>query len=655
MKLGSTPIRFRLSSRYWIFSLLCLELLSSRCTRPLKTNLKGVAQPAIDRQFIDPDSPAVVAVEHLDKVIDNIESIAKNLVKGTMIEKSLTQMLGHYSATTIKADIKNFGIDSTKRVVAWLTKDARFIEIVLPITDHSKTISIIQHLVTQLGANEDVNTAENTSELNKGAGDSDGFVLIPDEANDTTKGDIFWHSSDAVENTRLGCHYDRRGYERCSFAIFGEGIPKSAFAALWNSSLDKNNKKQRFSRAVRAGGQLWIDFSMPKTRQLITETFEQFSPNMLETLSGIFGYFEDDDKGEIWFDIMPEAISYGERVIGHPHPQILRSADLQGMPSKAMMRYAGIVPDQHQIDVIERQLASFKAIGGSDNAPESSGDSVDQITDQVAERPSLTEVFLKHARPLLNASLGKSFYAFAKLGSVPATENNQKKASKKADWYEMLSKHVLKFGLVQHISGTLSNVELDKSLLKLTAIANKGFLKKAEARGLAGKLKSPLRIARRSSADDSTEVSAVWDLRFVKGDRSFGLGSVWREKNRLMFGFGKDVHNVLSPQLVTKDKMLSPASLTDLDTLRRTCGGVSTKSGSVCRELFDINDLSSIGRLLRALGPPDAAPIADLLTTVLERISKIEQGTVNDKDQLLMKGIVQFDFHSNGGAKTTTD
>jgi len=36
---------------------------------------------------------------------------------------------------------------------------------------------------------------------------------------------------------------------------------------------------------------------------------------------------------------------------------------------------------------------------------------------------------------------------------------------------------------------------------------------------------------------------------------------------------------------------------------------------------------------------------------VLKRIIKLEQGTVNDDDQFLMDGALQFDFHSDAPAK----
>jgi len=612
----------------------------SGCKRGTKGNSgkvvgvsKAVTPSAVHQgsKYISPDSPLVIAIDGFESILTRLKYIAEHLVKGTMGEMFFQQWVSQLGSSKVTTAVQEAGVSLAKRFEFWISADAEFVDILLPVANQTKLRAGLSSLIDLIGP-EGVKNAADPSKRE---------VLVADEANKKESGDMFWHLSTDAAVSRIGCHYYDEGYERCSMAVSGNGVSDAAFQTWWKKSYSQDDsatspasgKSMRgFSRSISSGFQMRFNVEDEAVRKKVIAALEKSASSKSE-LDMLRKVLKEGASGEYWVDLEKNAIHYGSHSpnkksdsnvsVTKDSASLALTKSLAGrLPNTPMIRFLGLFP---QRDAIERWIAR-----SADSSVGSASAKV--LSDDLSQDLSM---LLKAGGPLAEALFGRPFAGFMNL-------NPDGLASLSKDNFDL--SHVgdaMPIGFVANIPKTLSDADLEKSLQSLVKAGN--IEAKKNQRKIAqrvGKLKAAAKGKRdkrvKSSSisfaltplkkeDRPASVQASWVLNMDKTE----LGRFYRKDDRLIFSFGKRIADFLVGEKVEKEdkagESLVSIPAADASKWVANCAG-ATQTDGMCTGLIELNRISVIAEMMKASGTPQVMAIASQLDIALKRIKKIEFG-----------------------------
>jgi len=587
---------------------------NSQPSAPSSATSSTQSSQAVSSKYVDPMAPIVVVLDSVETTILNLKSIAENLVKGTMAEMFLQQWMSGIPASPLFTAFKDAGLALTKRIEFWVSSDAQFVDILLPVSDRGKLRKGIASLISLLGPEG----AKKASKPEKRE------ILVPDEANKKEKGDMFWHLSTDSAVSRIGCHYYAEGMERCSLAVSGNGVNDAAFQTWWgkvHSSASSKQKLPGFSRSVKNGFQIRFDVADEQVRKNVFDALKKTAVGTSE-LKELRDLLSEYTNGEYWAEVSPTALHFGnQRDDLKRSTNVASSEDVGGHPGVnkgiasrllkgAMVRFAGVLPKKA---VVQQFLERSKRRSSS---------ATKELREDLAS-------LLKHGEPLVSSLLGRSIAGFIHL------DVSNFDSGKEALEMNSIGKRV-PFGVIGHVPESLSDTDIDKSLSSLIKAGNSGIKKNKQR--LKGKLKSGAGVLSLSRLSKSTGlpggIASGWSIKMDKEE----FARLYRKGGEMVVSLSQSVANFLSG---LETKKLIAASKTDSDAWIDHCAH-AVSSNLKCSGLIEVRNLSLIATVVKKMAEGQSAMIASQVEMVLMRIEMLEFGFA--RSNTLSNGVGQLKF-----------
>lgn len=628
-------IMTNITTKRWVLAALGMMLAIVGCAKPASIRRSSLKQATIDQQFIEPNAPIVVALNGLEHIMKHIEHITKSLVVNTALEGNITQALVKRNTESALAFLTTKGLNPSKRMLAWLSHNTRFLEIALPVNDaagfqliadqiaklfYSQRLSLRQRrFVQQLEQSDEPKTIEETFGP---APHLDSNKIV------SKNGDMFWHDKElSSSKTRMACHHTE-GYARCSIDMLGEGISTEAYTAHW---ITKEAPPIRFTRNVDAGIQLWTDVRAADTQKKIRATLTNLGKLSPRIVTSIFDYVQDDEWGELWVDITQDAIRFGVRDTGDGKLSPLKPTDLSGMPKSAVAIVAGFSMNEAGLMAIMRKQDGFMGLISQSSTPLN----------------ELRKLFLKRSKrkkdlALMELTGGRPYYGFIDINKVARPA----KDAKASDNFFSRARQLCRTGFVQQLANDVSNDVLNRILtMKPEDLPlDPKQWHSNEMNEIAQNAQAP-EVKRNPDIDSENGISAKWDYIYSSTSGKERRMSMWRKDNRTLYGFGGDVSNVLTlkddDHLSEPEAALHLKQCTELDTFKWA------PSSSGCRMYAAFRDIESIVKTSKHVLPPRFSAFADIATPIVSRIKALTIGVTNSGQQEFMVGRLQFQFNSS--------
>jgi len=596
---------------------------------------KGRPIAKLDSQFVDPESPIVIAVENMGTSIVHTASIIRDLADGTIAESFIDTWKSKDLDAKVQAKFNRSGLSANKRFEFWMSPDMRFIELLIPSTDQTKLRSFISQEVNDWS--KDLTLTEKVEAKKK---------LIPDAANKQESGDMFWYKPSAPQTVNIGCHYYSQCYERCSVALVEKGVAKSEFEMRWKQRYARRRVYQGFRQSIRSGIQMRLDSSKIDSPKDIVVALKRALPNSPNILDTLFEFIEDRDSREYWVDVSRSAIRYGKRSDEFQASTGLTAAHVASMPTGSLFRLAGFLPSKIALGRLhKRGMDALDREQGSANQRARSGsNTAKRHSEEIASWKSI----MAKLKPYIDSIGNRPFYGFLKLTRLP-----KHLSGGYTKWGTVITR-LLKIGLVQEINQTISNDDIDAFLQSVAKNINDADKRRVRERSNQQNQKAtkrqrsaadalPVTFARHEATHLKSGATAGWDIVYSPtGETILNLGSIWRKQRSMIYGSSDPVGDFLISKKENKKAGLSLILASDAKKWVDTCA-VTTGLAAPCRELFEISNLASVGESIKSLGA--SSLVVEQVNIVAKRIKKIDMGVVTDKGESIGRGQILFDFN----------